>query len=86
MTRLRGLNISFAHACSITLTLAVVDGDYVGEGVADLDDKARERTHGVELCHEVVQDAEGGDIELLKEDLACALIGIVGEAQEAGDE
>jgi len=61
----------------------VVDGRYVCEGVADVDDDAGERADGVELRHWPVEDTEGRYVEALEKDLARALVGF---AWEAGDE
>jgi hypothetical protein len=65
---------------------AVVDGRYVRQGVADVDDEAGEGAGGVELGHGTVEDAEGGDVEALEEDLARALVGFAGETGEEGEE
>jgi hypothetical protein len=45
----------------------------VGEGIANVDDDAEERACGVELHHGTVEDAEGGDVEALKEYLSMCL-------------
>ena len=64
----------------------VVDGGDVGEGVADVDDDAGERARGVELCHGTVEDAEGGDVEALEEDLSYAIVGVAWGAREEGEQ
>ena len=65
---------------------AVVDRRDVAQGLADFNDEAGERARGVELRHGAVEDAEGGDVEALEEDLACALVGFAGEAGDEGEE
>ena len=64
----------------------VVDGGDVRQRVADVDYDARECARGVELRHGTVEDAEGGHVEALEEDLAGALVGVAGEAGNEGEE
>jgi hypothetical protein len=60
---------------------AVVDRRDVRLGLANIDDEAGERAHGIELRHGPVKDTDCRDVEEV-EDLARALIGIAQEAWE----
>ena len=64
----------------------VVDGGDVRQRVADVDYDAGECARGVQLRHGTVEDAEGGHVEALEEDLAGALVGLAREAGDEGEE